>query len=84
MASHPISVFGSSSTSPCSADQNYGGGEGDGEQFSFKMNNNKATFDSTPHSQRIGHNWYVIIIACDIASTDPNPRNSWMILLNGV
>ena len=51
MASHPISVFGSSSTSPSSSDQNYGGGEGVGGQFSFKMNNNKATFDSTPHSQ---------------------------------
>ena len=51
MASHPISVFGSSSTSPYSADQNYGGGEGVGGQFSVKMNSNKAAFDSIPHSQ---------------------------------
>ena len=33
MASHPISVFGSSSTSPTSADQNYDGGEDDSEYY---------------------------------------------------
>ena len=46
MAAHPFSVFGSSSTSPSSADQNYGGGEGVGGPFS-----NKAALGSTPHFQ---------------------------------
>ena len=51
MASHPISVFGSSSTSPSSADQNYSGSEGAGGPFSVEMNSNKAAFDRIPHSQ---------------------------------
>ena len=51
MASHPISAFGSSSTTPSSSDQNYGDGEGVGGPFSVKMNSNKAAFDSIPHSQ---------------------------------
>ena len=46
MASHPISVFGSSSTSLSSADQNYGGGEGVGGPFS-----NMAALGRIPHFQ---------------------------------